>query len=73
MPRARATMTIEKSTLERLRRAVPKGRRNLFLQHLIERELDEQHERQSRGDEALEADNDFTNVGENEAFWQRRL
>ena len=24
-------------------------------------------------DEALEADNDFTNVGENEAFWQRRL
>ena len=73
MPRARATMTIEKSTLERLRRAVPKGSRNLFLQRLIERELDEQSERQSRGDEALEADNDFTNVGENEAFWQRRL
>jgi hypothetical protein len=73
MPRSRATITIEKSTLERLRRAVPKGRRNLFLQRLIERELDEQCERQSRGDEALEADNDFTNVGENEAFWQRRL
>ncbi|MGD1015617.1 MAG: hypothetical protein ABR863_04155 [Roseiarcus sp.] len=73
MPRARATITIEKSTLGRLRRAVPKGRRNQFLQGLIERELDEQRERQSRADEALEADNDFTNVGEHEAFWQRRL
>ena len=45
--------------------------RNLFLQRLIERELNARCERLSRADELLEADNDFTAMGEGEELWER--
>ena len=71
MPLARATISIEKATLERFYRAVPAGRRSQVLQRLIERELEERRERLMSAAEAVENDPDFAAVREDEALWER--
>jgi hypothetical protein len=69
MPLARATFSIDKTTLERFNRSFPSGERSRVVQRMLERVLDEQEKRLRDAASLVETDPAFATLHDDAALW----